>query len=79
MDLERMGTGGELLEVLRLLPRLRLRAKSSFSSQVSSTFMTCSLNDGSSLAVSIANESSDSLLVSCLILDSLHLKNHATF
>jgi hypothetical protein len=66
MDFDNMGCGGELLEDRRRLPRRLLRAKSSFTSHVSSTFMTCSLNVGSSIPASAANDSSDCLLVSCL-------------
>lgn len=75
-----MGCGGELLEDRRRLPRRRLRAKSSFSSQVSSTFITCSLNVGSPLPVCAANGSSDPLRTSCLEATFVlsHLLNNVT-
>lgn len=60
IEVESTGCGGELLEDWRRLPRRRLRAKSSFSSHVSSTFITCSLNFGSSLSVPAAGRSFDS-------------------
>jgi hypothetical protein len=59
IDVESTGCGGELLEDWCLLPRRRLRAKSSFSSHISSTFITCSLNFGSSLPVSATGKSFD--------------------